>query len=91
MQEDYFKIAIRTFWKNKSFSSINITGLSIAMACFTIILLYVNNELSFDRYHKNAADIYRVVKDFVNDDGTKFQMQLHLQHWLLLCEKTCLK
>lgn len=71
MQEDYFKIAIRTFWKNKSFSSINITGLSIAMACFTIILLYVNNELSFDRYHKNAADIYRVVKDFVNDDGTR--------------------
>jgi putative ABC transport system permease protein len=41
------------------------------MACFTVILLFVENEFSFDRFHHKSEDVYRVVKDFVNEDGTK--------------------
>ena len=71
MIKNYFKIAFRNLWKNRGFSAINIAGLTLAITCFVVILLFIKNELSFDRYHKNANDIYRVVKDFVNDDGTK--------------------
>jgi len=71
MIKNYFTIALRNLWKTKGFSIINIVGLSTGMMCFIVILLYVKNELSFDRYHKNAEHIYRVVKDFINNDGTR--------------------
>jgi len=70
MIKNYLTIAWRNIWKSKISSVINIIGLSTGMICFIIILLYVKNELSFDSYHKNANRIYRVVKDFVNDDGS---------------------
>jgi putative ABC transport system permease protein len=68
---NYFKIAWRNLRKNKAFSLINIIGLSAGLMCFTIILIYVDNELSFDNFHKDANRIYRVVKDFINTDGSK--------------------
>lgn len=71
MFKNYFKIAWRNLWKNRASSLINIIGLSTGMMCFIVILIYVKNEMSFDRYHVNADRIYRVVKDFVNTDGTK--------------------
>src|SRR4051794_1473653 len=71
MFKSYFIIAWRSLWKNRASSFINIAGLSTGLMCFIIILLYVKNELSFDRHHKNADRIYRVVKDFINTDGTR--------------------
>jgi len=71
MFKNYLTIAWRNLWKTKSSSLINIIGLSTGMLCFIIILLYIKNELNFDRYHKNADHIYRIAKDFVNTDGTK--------------------
>jgi putative ABC transport system permease protein len=41
------------------------------MACSLLIFLFVKDEISYDRFHKNAENIYRVVKDFVNDDGSR--------------------
>ncbi len=55
------KIAVRNLWRNKGFSIINILGLSIGLATCLIILLFVQNELSFDRYNKKADRIVRVV------------------------------
>ena len=49
---------------------INITGLAIGLTGFTCIMLYVEHELSFDQFHARHADIYRVVKDFVDPDGS---------------------
>lgn len=49
--------------KNKTFSLINIAGLSIGMAACLLILQYVSFQLSFDQFNKNASDIYRVVND----------------------------
>src|SRR5690349_13731457 len=56
----YFKIAIRCLWKNKAFSAINILGLSIGIAVCFIILLFVQNELSYDRFNVKADNIYRI-------------------------------
>lgn len=61
MLKSYLLIAWRNFRKHKSFSLINVAGLAVGMACFILIMLYVQYELSFDRYHANAGRIYRVV------------------------------
>jgi len=61
MFNNYVKIAFRNFRKYKGFSVINILGLSIGMASCILILLWVHDELSFDRFHKNADDIYRII------------------------------
>lgn len=71
MYKSYFKIGWRNILRNKGFSFINIGGLAVGMACFSIIILYSEYELSYDRFHRNPDDIYRVVKDFVNEDGSK--------------------
>src|SRR4051795_6416799 len=63
MFKNYFKTAWRNLMKNKTFSFINIAGLSIGMAACLLILQYVSFELSYDQFNKNAADIYRVVND----------------------------
>jgi putative ABC transport system permease protein len=61
MIKNYFKITWRNLLKNKIFSLINIAGLSIGLACAMLILLYVKDEVSFDRFHKNGNNIYRIV------------------------------
>jgi putative ABC transport system permease protein len=70
MIKTHIKIALRYLWKNRGFSFLNIVGLGIGMACSLIIFLFVKDENSYDVFHKDAGNIYRVVKDFVNDDGS---------------------
>ncbi len=60
MIENYFKIAWRNLKKNRVFSLINIAGLSVGISVCFIIMLYVQDELSFDRYNKNADRIARI-------------------------------
>jgi len=71
MLRNYFKIAIRTLVKNGKLSLINIFGLAVGMACTLLIFLFVQDELSYDRFHKDGTSIYRIVKDFINDDGSR--------------------
>jgi putative ABC transport system permease protein len=61
MFRNYFKTAIRNLQHNKVYSFINIGGLSIGLACAMLIILYVKDEVSYDRFHKNAHEIYCVV------------------------------
>src|SRR5690242_17834965 len=63
MIKNYFKTAWRNLTKNKTFSLINMAGLSIGMAACLLILQYVSFQLSFDQFNKNADDIYRVYND----------------------------
>ena len=63
MLKNYFKIAVRNILKNKVYSFINIAGLSIGIAVTILILLFVQNELSFDSFHKNKEKIYRVIAE----------------------------
>ena len=60
MLKNYFTIAWRNLLKNRAFSLINILGLTMGMAAFIIIMIYVNFEQSYDQFHEHAADIYRV-------------------------------
>jgi len=61
MFKNYFKIAVRNLWRNKGFSAINIFGLALGIATCLLIMLYVQNELSYDRYNDKAGRIVRVV------------------------------
>ncbi len=61
MLKNYFKIAFRNLIRKKVFSFINIFGLAIGMACTILILLWVQNELSYDKFNKNFDQIYRIV------------------------------
>jgi putative ABC transport system permease protein len=63
MVKSYLISAWRNIRKNKVFSFINIIGLSIGMAACLLILQYVNFELSYDQFNKNAGDLYRVYND----------------------------
>lgn len=58
---NYLKIAYRTLIKHKLYASINIVGLAIGIASFILIWLYILDELSYDRYHARADNIYRLV------------------------------
>ena len=60
MLRNYLKIAIRNLLRHKAYSFINIAGLAIGMASSIIILLWVRNERSYDRFHPNADQIYRI-------------------------------
>lgn len=71
MIRNYIKVAFRNLGKNKGFSFINIFGLATGIACSLIIFLFIQDETSYDRFHQDADNIYRVVKDFVNDDGSR--------------------
>src|SRR4051812_27483235 len=61
MLRNYFKIAWRNLLKNKSFSFINIMGLSIGIAVCFIIMLFVQDELNYDRFNEKADRIVRIV------------------------------
>lgn len=54
------KIALRNLLKQKSISFINIFGLSVGIACFSLILLYAVNEFNYDVFHKDIANLYQV-------------------------------
>ncbi len=60
MFRNYFKTTIRNLWKNKTYSFINIIGLAIGTLCCLYILLYVEDQYSYDKHHKNVNEIYRV-------------------------------
>src|SRR4051812_3109018 len=60
MIKNYFKTAFRNLWKNKTTSFINLFGLAVGMTAAVFIFLWVQNETSFDNYHPNKENIYRI-------------------------------
>jgi len=67
MIKNYFKIAWRNLMKSKVFSIINVLGLTIGITVCMMIFLFILHEMSFDRFHKNSASIYRVMRNVTND------------------------
>ena len=63
MIKNYLKIAARNLWRHKAYSSINIVGLATGIAASVLILLFVRNELSFDKHHEKAERLYRIGLD----------------------------
>lgn len=68
MLKNYFKIALRNLRNNTTYSFINITGLAVSLAVSILLLLWVNDELSYDRFNVNAANIYKLVPKFDNQN-----------------------
>ena len=80
MLKNYIKIALRNLRRNKLYSFLNITGLAIGITCCILILLYVQDELSYDRFHEKADRIYRVSTHFVIKDRIMdFASTAHVQ------------
>ena len=67
MLRNYFKIALRNLLRNKVYSIINISGLSLGIACCLMLVLYVQNEFSYDRHHARLADLYRIDTQIQSD------------------------
>lgn len=74
MYKNYLKISFRQLAKNKVFAFINISGLTLGFTCFLLLALYIQDELSFDRFHRDADRIYRVVQHEQQADGTLRRM-----------------
>jgi putative ABC transport system permease protein len=75
MIKNYIKVAYRHLTRDKIFSIINISGLALGMVACILISLYILDELSYDTYHKDADRIYRISREFLNEDGVT---NLHL-------------
>jgi hypothetical protein len=68
MFQNYLKVNLRNLLRHKGYSFINIAGLALGMACCSLLLLWVKDELSFDRYHQHAENLYRVVNESEQED-----------------------
>lgn len=81
MIRNYFTIAFRNLLRNKAFSFINIFGLALGLACSIFILLWVQDELNWDRFHPNIEQLYRVYINRPGDNGTFTQTDVQLPLW----------
>lgn len=64
MFKTYFKIAFRNLWKNKTFTFINLAGLTVGLTCVILMVLYIQHELSYDKFQVNADRIARVTMEY---------------------------
>ncbi|MBC7919537.1 MAG: ABC transporter permease [Ferruginibacter sp.] len=71
MLRNYFTIAGRNLWRNPVFSLIHVGGLSTGLACCMLILLYVKDEVSFDRFHAKKDQIFRVTATLTGEKETR--------------------
>jgi putative ABC transport system permease protein len=72
--KNYVKTALRNLLRYKTYSMINIVGLAMGLTCAILILLWVQDDLSFDRFHKNADTIYRVLVQYPDESGNLHTM-----------------
>jgi putative ABC transport system permease protein len=76
MLKNYFKIAWRSLFRHKAFAGTNLLGLTIGMTCSILIFLWVHDELSYDKFHRNYREIYQILanRDFKNQIFTDRNM-----------------
>lgn len=70
MFSSYFKTALRILRKNKGFSLLNLIGLSLGMACATLIMLWVYDEMTYNKFHQNYKHLYQVIENQKYDGKT---------------------
>jgi putative ABC transport system permease protein len=72
MFRNYLLLAVKNFRKHKMFSLINILGLTVGITCCLMIFLFILNEFSYDKFHKNGKNIYRVMRVSKKESGTRY-------------------
>lgn len=76
MISNYLKIAFRNLLKYRFISFINLFGLTVGLTCCLLILTYILNELSYDRYHPKASNVYRITRSFFNPETKAMSLNL---------------
>ena len=76
MFKNYLLIATRTLSKNLGYTSINVFGLAIGLACCLLVTLYIRFETSFENFHENKASLYRYVSRYERDGQMRMQTNL---------------
>lgn len=71
MLKNYFKVAFRNLWKHKILSGINILGLALGICCVLLAILYWKDERSYDQFHKNNPNLYRIITSLAENKGDK--------------------
>jgi putative ABC transport system permease protein len=89
MFKNYFKIAWRNIVKNKIPATINIFGLSVGLACCILMGMFVQHELSFDKFHKNAGSIYRITSIAEAGPSGKINLAVTPSAWAPIIKKDC--
>jgi ABC-type antimicrobial peptide transport system permease subunit len=94
MLKNYFGIAIRNLVKNRTYSIINVTGLAISLTASIMLLLWVWDELSFNRFHKDSERIYAVAAQISNDGKTVWEttpapLSVFAKQQISAVENTC--
>jgi putative ABC transport system permease protein len=88
MFRNYLKVALRNLWKSKGFTAINIIGLAAGLGVCLLIVLYVTDELSYDRFNVNADRIYRLDAD-IYFNSTQFTASISPKPLALTLAKEC--
>jgi putative ABC transport system permease protein len=88
MFRNYLKVALRNLWKSKGFTAINIIGLASGIGVCLLIVLYVTDELSYDRFNVNADRIYRLDAD-IYFNSTQFTASISPKPLALTLKKEC--
>lgn len=70
MLSNFLKIAVRSMMRDKAYSLINIVGLSVGVACCLLLALYIHDEMSYDKHHKEVNSLFRVTTSLNRDNGT---------------------
>ena len=71
MFKNYLKIGFRHLWQNRLYSIINIAGLTVGITCMLLAVLYWKDERSFDNFHKNNPNLFRVTTTLVETKDAK--------------------
>src|ERR1043166_4168320 len=67
MLTSYVRLALRNLMRNKMYSFINIFGLALGITCCLLLSLYIWDEISYDKHHKRASDLYRIITNFQSE------------------------
>lgn len=76
MLNNYFKITVRNFWRYKFYTAVNVLGLTIGLTSVFLIALFVNDELSFDKFHEHKDELYRVIGNQYFDGRSVFPVEV---------------
>ena len=76
MLKNHLKLAFRSLLRYKFTSFINLFGLTVGLTCCLLIVIYIINELGYDKYNKNAENIYRVERTFINPETGTLNLEL---------------
>ena len=88
MLKNYFKIAFRNLRNSKLYSAINISGMAVSLAACILLLLWVKDELSFDHFHKNIDNIYKIAAN-MGQDGKETIWDNTPARWVILPKRSC--